>query len=181
MITIDLDDRAVLAALAQLRDHLQDLSPAFREIGSSLVDEIKRGFSEGRSPYGLPWQRLSWVTMTRRMGGEKKIFTKTGKIKASKVREAAAGFQPLLDTGKLRNSITYRLFGQGGVEVGTADYEKKALMHQFGSVKGWGRGIKIPARPFLPIQGGSSDGTAVLPEAWRQQVLDILLDHLAPR
>jgi hypothetical protein len=35
MISIELDDRAVLAALAQLRDHAQDLAPAFREIGSS--------------------------------------------------------------------------------------------------------------------------------------------------
>jgi hypothetical protein len=33
MISVELDDRAVQAALAQLRDHAQDLAPAFREFG----------------------------------------------------------------------------------------------------------------------------------------------------
>ncbi len=86
MISIELDDRAVLAALAQLRDHARDLAPAFREIGSSLVDEIKLGFAEGRSPYGAPWKPLSPATQAankgRRLGG-----------------------QPLRDTGKLMGSI----------------------------------------------------------------------------
>ncbi len=126
MISIELDDRAVLAALAQLRDHARDLAPAFREIGSSLVDEIKLGFAEGRSPYGAPWKPLSPATQAankgRRLGG-----------------------QPLRDTGKLMGSI--------------------------------GRRIRVPARPYLPIQGG----TAVLPDAWRHQILEILRDHLAPR
>jgi phage gpG-like protein len=158
MISIELDDRAVLAALAQLRDHARDLAPAFREIGSSLVDEIKLGFAEGRSPYGAPWKPLSPATQAankgRRLGG-----------------------QPLRDTGKLMGSITYRLLARQGVEVGTSDFQPKAATHQFGSTNAWGRRIRVPARPYLPIQGG----TAVLPDAWRQQILETLRDHLTPR
>jgi phage virion morphogenesis protein len=155
MISITLDDRAILAALAQLRDHARDLAPAFREIGSSLVDEIKLGFSAGRSPYGVAWKPLSPVTQAANKGRRR-------------------GGEPLRDTGKLMNSITYRLLGQNGVEVGTADFQPKAATHQFGSANAWGRGIRVPARPYLPAQGN----TAVLPDAWRQLVLEILRDHL---
>jgi phage gpG-like protein len=148
MISIELDDRAVRAALAQLRDHAQDLAPAFREIGSSLVDEIKLGFVDSRDPWGIPWKRLKY-----RIG------------------------QPLLDTGKLRNSITFRLIGRTGVRIGTADYLPKAALHQFGSSKSSGPGSGVAARPFLPARGGAVD----LPEDWRQQVLDILRTHLQPK
>jgi phage gpG-like protein len=158
LISITLDDRAVLAALTQLRDHARDLAPAFHEIGSSLVDEIKLGFSEGRSPYGVPWKPLSPATQAANKGRRR-------------------GGQPLRDTGKLMNSITYRLLARQGVEVGTADFQPKAATHQFGSANAWGRRIRVPARPYLPIQGS----TAILPDAWRQQILDILRDHLAPR
>jgi phage gpG-like protein len=158
MISIELHDRAVLAALGELRDHAQDLAPAFREIGSSLVDEIMLGFSQGQSPYGVPWKRPSPATEAankgRRLGG-----------------------QPLRDTGKLMGSITYRLLARQGVEVGTADFQSKAATHQLGSANAWGRRIRVPARPYLPIQGS----TAILPDARRQQILDILRDHLAPR
>ena len=158
MIRIALDDRAILAALARLRDQARDPSPAFREIGSSLVDEIRLGFTDGRSPYGVPWKPLSPATQAANKGRRR-------------------GGQPLLDTGKLRSSITFRLLGEQGVEVGTSDYEKKAATHQFGSNNAWGRRIKVPARPFLPIRGQTAD----LPERWREQVLDILRDHLEPR
>ena len=174
MIQIDVDDRAIQSAIEALRSRLTDLSPAFREVGSTLVDEIRLGFKTSTDPWGVPWKRLAWKTQVQRMGGLGKIFTKTGKIKASKIREAAAGLQPLLHTGKLRSSITFRLLGKQGVEVGTSDYEKKAAHHQFGSKKTSGRGSGVPARPFLPIRGQTAD----LPERWREQVLDILRDHL---
>ena len=155
MIQIDVDDRAIQSAIEALRSRLTDPSPAFREIGASLVDEIRLGFTDSRSPYGVPWKPLSPATQSANKGRRR-------------------GGQPLLDTGKLRSSITFRLLGKQGVEVGTSDYEKKAATHQFGSNNAWGRRIKVPARPFLPIRGQTAD----LPEAWRQQVLDILRDHL---
>ena len=45
MISITLDDLALQSALEALRSRLADLSPVFREIGSSLVDEIRLGFT----------------------------------------------------------------------------------------------------------------------------------------
>ena len=138
MIQIDVDDRAVLAALARLREQARDPSPAFREIVSSLVDEIRLGFTDSRSPYGVPWKPLSPATRSANKGRRR-------------------GGQPLLDTGKLRSSITFRLLGKQGVEVGTSDYEKKAAHHQWGSKKTSGRGSGVPARPFLPIRGQTAD------------------------
>lgn len=155
MISFELDDRAVVAALAQLRYHARDLSTAFREIGSSLVDEIKLGFTDSKDPWGAPWAPLSERTQAMNKGRRR-------------------DGQPLLDTGKLRNSMTYRA-DKDSVEVGTSDFEKKALTHQFGSKNAWGRKIKVPARPFLPIIGKAVD----LPDHWEAELLDVLRSHLA--
>ena len=54
----------------------------------------------------------------------------------------------MLDTGRLRNSITYRVAGEV-LYVGTnVEY---AGIHQFGARAGRRRNVVIPARPFLGI------------------------------
>jgi phage gpG-like protein len=89
VIAIDVDDREVQAAIKALRERIADLRPAFREIGSSLVDEIKLGFTDSKDPWGAPWAPLSERTQAMNKGRRR-------------------DGQPLLDTGKLRNSMTYR-------------------------------------------------------------------------
>lgn len=148
MITIRVQDKGIISRLLKLREKAAAPDKAMAQIGSSLVDEIKLGFAESRSPYGAPWKPL-------------------------KVRVG----QPLLDTGKLRNSITYRVIRRDAVMIGTADFFLKAATHQFGSDNAWGRRIKVPARPYLPIRNKKAE----LPPAWRTEVLEILREHLDPR
>ena len=136
-------------ALAALRAKAADLAPAFREIGSGIVEEARLGFRESKDPYGTPWQKLKASTIARRRKGSS---------------------QPLLDTGRLRNSISFRLIGNG-VEVGTN--VRYAAIHQFGGEAGRGRKVEIPARPYLPL---TTDGD-LQPEA-REEVLDTILRHL---
>lgn len=144
-ITFVFDDRDTLDALRELQGRVRDLRPAMAEIGSTLVDNIKLGFRDGSDPWGRAWEPL-------------------------KHRDG----QPLLDTGELRNSITFRA-GKDRVEVGSNDTAGKVLMHQFGGVsKGRFRGATIPARPFLPIRDGSVD----MPSEWTDEIMDIVRDHL---
>lgn len=131
-------------------------------IGAAVVSRIVHGFSRSEGPYG-PWRPLAPATIRRRRGGSDK---------------------PLLDTGRLRNSITHEA-NSLSVLVGTnVEY---AAFHQFGTKRKTTRDFtprtksifsrivaeeakrigttKIPRRAFLPDMG--------LPNEWIQEdVLD---------
>jgi len=121
-------------ALAALRAKAADLAPAFREIGSGIVEEARLGFRESKDPYGKPWQKLKASTIARRRKGSS---------------------QPLLDTGRLRNSISFRLIGNG-VEVGTN--VRYAAIHQFGGAIDYAaRSIRVRLRSVTVVR---EDGTS---------------------
>lgn len=156
MITITVDDRAVLAAIQALRQHVENLQAPMADIGQALTEAARLAFHDARDPYGRGWAPLSAVTVSRR-------------------RQGSA--VPLRDTDRLMNSLTYRA-DASSVEVGTDVIY--AGTHQFGARQGaygrtrrggpipWG---SIPARRFLPTDG--------LPDDQQDEVLDILRDHIA--
>jgi phage virion morphogenesis protein len=107
-ISVDVDAGPAQRALAALRAKAADLAPVFRGIGADIVADAALRFRDSRDPYGVPWKPLAASTIRRRRKGSSK---------------------PLLDTGRLRNSVSYRLIGNG-VEVGSnVEY---AAIHQFG-------------------------------------------------
>lgn len=79
-----------------------------------------------------------------RHGGLNKIAPAGMVFRRPALRAIMQG-QILLDSGRLRSSIAYKIEGPGKVGVGTN--VKYAGAHQFGSTK-----KQIPARPFLVIQ-----------------------------
>jgi|SRR5579871_3581557 len=111
--------------LSRLRKRVREVaSPSFRTgVLMSLAEEARRliwlGFQQSRSPDGNAWERL-------------------------KYREG----MPLLDSGRLRNSIQVTPT-QTGISVRTNLVY--AATHQYGR-------DHIPARPFLPV--------GHLPETW---------------
>ena len=139
MIRIEVDDRAVKAWLGALIE--KGRRPPMRAIGHALAENARLRFRESRGPDGQPWAPLSPATIARRRQGSSK---------------------PLLDTGRLRNSITYATEGQNAVVVGTN--VRYGRMQQQGAAKGefgrtsrgspipWGR---VPGRPYLGV--GASD------------------------
>ena len=157
LVRIRIEDKGVLAALAALRARADDPRPALAEAGAALVTRIQLGFRDSQTPWGTPWAALE---------------LRDGK--------------PLRDTGRLGNSITYRVIGKTGFEVGTTI--PYAPTHQYGATirpkKGprlvfrprgfkhpiFARQVTIPARPFLPIR----DGRADLPADWTADVLEAL-------
>ena len=115
-----------------------------KDLAQEALAKVGEGFETSTSPLGIPWAPL-----LLRQG------------------------QPLLDTGRLRSSITYAL-SDSGFSLGTA--VAYAPVHQYGatiqakSAKGlrWRAGgrwygakqVKVPARPFLPEGRVSADWEA---------------------
>lgn len=105
-------DEALLK-LRMLAAKGEDLTPMLDELGEDEVTRVMLRFESGTAPNGVWWDEL-----TSRDG------------------------QPLMDTGRLYNSIEAQVIGKHRLQVGTAtDY---AHYHQFGTEH-------IPARPFLGV------------------------------
>ncbi|MGQ3072572.1 MAG: phage virion morphogenesis protein [Ferrovibrionaceae bacterium] len=114
-VRLIVDDAEVLAALSRARSGMTDLQPLLSDVGQSLVVSTQERFATGKGPSGVPWMPLHPRTVARK-GGKTLI---------------------LVDTARLRNSITYRASARE-VEVGTN--VQYAAAHQFGGT------IEIPAR-----------------------------------
>lgn len=131
----------------------RDLAPPLREAGKMLADHTRLRFVDGRAPDGTPWKPSQ--------------------------RALREGGKTLRHSGHLMASITHRLVGLDGVEVGTT--RVYAAIHQFGGkttahvirpkrkkALAWpgGRhpvksvnhpGSRIPARPFIGISADDRD------------------------
>lgn len=185
-IIITIESDAVEAALDRLARAARDLRPAMRDIGGLLEKETNDNFrAQGRPP----WPQLSQATILNRLMGKTKdgkskgiasVLTKAGNLRASAKRKLEGGLAILQDTGVLRSSI--RVYSEkSSVTIGTARVKTKAgspmeyaAIHQFGGMAGRGKKVRIPARPFLPVD---KDGN-LSPEAERG-VLAAIYDHLA--
>lgn len=180
---ITADDRAMREALEAVERNARSLPSLLPAVGSILVADAQLAFREARDPWGVPWARLSQTTLIRRAA--RRTGGKPYKIKGGLKKKAAAiiaSAKPLLDTGVLRNSITFRVEGNS-VLVGTN--LKYAGTQQFGAAKGafgrtrhgapipWGN---IPARAFLPMRNRASNIT--LPRDVSLQLLDLFTNHL---
>lgn len=181
MIMIEIDDRNLRRALADLQRRVSDMTPAMHAIGEVLVERAKQRFETSTDPAGKPWKPNSPVTILAYLTKYKGSFRKDGSLsKRGAVR--AASKKPLIgETGQLATQIHYRA-SRNAVEVGSS--MKYAAVQQFGGKAGaFGRtrrGAKIPwgdipARPFLPVtESGQFYG-----EEDRNIILDIIRKRIA--
>ena len=117
-----------------------------RVVAGDLEATTSLRFTDGVAPTGQPWLPLSEATRrarARRGAGR-------GRGRGAKIARALLGpRQPLLDTGRLRNSIT-SVYDSRSATIGTNVVY--APVHQFGSKRaGRGRRTRIPARPYLGL------------------------------
>lgn len=154
-VRIEVTDREAAQGLGRIAAAGGDLRPTLRAIGARLVANTLQRFEDQRGPDGVPWKRSR--------------------------RAVQQNGQTLVDTGRLRTSITFRA-ADASVEVGTNVVY--AAIHQFGGtirpkkgkflkfrVPGGGfrqvRSVTLPARPFI---GFSAED--------REDVADIVARHL---
>lgn len=141
MITIEINDGDVLAALHALQAKARDPSPALSAIGELLMESTKQRFQAGQAPDGTPWAPNSPRTLKEKKGPPK----------------------PLISTGILADTIHWQLIDGGqGVMVGSNRYAAIILAAlQFGTDQaGRGHKVVIPARPYLGLSVG--DRAAVI-------------------
>lgn len=152
----------VQSLLRRMQDNAGNVRPALVEIGVEFAERIRGQFQQGKSPYGERWAALSSVTQRRNNGKR-------------------AGGQPLLDTGRLRSSISAKAEGGNSVSIGTnlvyaGLHQNGARQGQFGRTRRnspipWGN---VPARPYMPIQNGRT----VLPLDWSNAAEEIVSSHI---
>jgi len=159
-IDIEIDDRAVLAALGRLSEAVDDLTPAMRSIAGVLASAAEDAFEAEADPAtGTPWAPLTETTQRRPVD------------RAGTLR----GAHPILQvSAQLATSIQ----SEWGADYAAAGTNLVyAATHQFGAQRGqygttrrgapipWG---DVPSRPFLGLG-----------EQHRADVLDIIERHLA--
>lgn len=152
MITIELDDAGVRAALGRLTGRLDDASPAMAEIAEVLLESTRGRFRTGTDPEGAPWAPRSPATLA--------AYARARPPKRP-------GEKPLTLEGLLRGPSLAPFSGPREAGVGSSAIY--AAVHQFGAARGafgttargapipWG---DIPARPFLGLS--PADRAAVL-------------------
>ncbi len=198
VVAVTVDDAAVQATLARLRDAAQNLRPALDAVGMSIASRMRATFEQQADPWGKSWQGLKASTLRKR-------------------RKAGKGAQILRDTGRLMNSIAHTA-GDSEVVIGSTNVEYAAI-HQFGGAiqrkgragsvrlrtdargnlirqKGYGNlavfakqrhkravgrdyqgrdyVIPIVARSFAPLRGGRAD----LPADWAGEAVGLITKHL---
>lgn len=151
-VTVTVDDAEVRATLARLVETVAHPREALDAVGLALVSRIRGTIASGQDYKGVAFMPLSPVTLARR-------------------RKQGRGAQILRDTGRLLNSITHHA-DDTTVEV-SAD-AVYAAAQQFGNPDNrmFGKApAPIPPRPFFPID---ATGNADLPDAWRDETVDIM-------
>ena len=170
MIEFKVNDTAVQESLARLKANTGNLRPAMQDVGIELSERIRGQFSQGQSPYGESWEPLSEATKLARArkAAGRNSTKKDGTFRkgaGERFVRAYSTAKPLLDTNRLRGSITSNP-RKSFVTVGTSNVVYAAT-HQFG------RG-NIPARPYMPIRGSAAE----LPAPWMAAVVGIIEDHI---
>jgi phage virion morphogenesis protein len=182
LITIEVDDAGLRQALKALRERVEHLAPAMKEIGEELTESTKQRFVTSTAPDGSRWAENSDLVLLRFLGQvsgayRKKATPTGGRGLTARGAKALGGKKPLIgETRNLSSTINYQVV-DGGTTLLVGSPEKYASTQQFGAKQGeygstrhgapipWG---DIPARPFL----GLSDRDA-------HDVLAILRRHIA--
>ena len=126
---------------------IADAQGLMTNIGMAMKGQTTRRFQAGEGPDGAAWKPLA------------------GPRRNSKGKERKGRASPLLDTGRLRSSIS---FSATPSEVFVGSNIEYARIHQLGGKAGRGRKVTIPARPYL---GLSDDDQA--------EIAALVAEHLA--
>lgn len=137
----------VAAELREVAARLANMTPILEVVAADVRTKIDDSFSNSSTPTGAPWDALSDGTIA--------------------INPRRAGGSPLLDTGRLRASITTSVTANSLTFGTNVVY---AAAQNFGNPRNTlfgGRPAPIPARQYLPI---SADGSTLEPaDFWREQ------------
>jgi phage virion morphogenesis protein len=158
MITIDIEDDEIRAALAGALAQLENPAPLMAQIGEALLVSTRERFARGVDPDGSAWAQRSQATLDRY---------------AAMKPPRRPGPKPLTLSGYLQRSL-FPFSAPDHAGIGAPAIYAAAM--QFGAARGafgstargapipWGA---IPARPFLGLSAKD-----------RQTILDLVAEAL---
>lgn len=141
MITIEIKDDELTAALNGLITEMGDMTSVMQDIGELLMNSTKERFKAGIAPDGSAWAAKSPNTAGR---DRRPLFGPTGLLSSQIFYEAGA------DRVVVGSNLVYAAMMQFG---GT----KAAFPHLWGD---------IPARPFLGVSEDDRIGILETVEEW---------------
>lgn len=170
--SIQVNNKAVQAKLAEFGSKAASLRPALTDIGEALKIQIDRYFATQTGPDGQPWEANALSTTqayVKQRGGYSK---KTGNINAK--GKALLTSKKVLEgiTKDLRRSIYWQA-SQTSLTLGSPK-PYAAIHHLGGAFKAWGKtALTMPTRPFMPV-----DQNGTLYPAAQALILKRLEQHL---
>lgn len=162
MITLQIDDAEIFAALDRVARAVTDMTPVMQDIGREMVDATKERFPAGVGPDGNPWAPKSPATIAN-----------------YERRREHLDLRPLWGPSGTLNSAFAYYPSESSVEWGT-NVIQSAVM-QFGAAKEafgtnargspipWG---PIPARPFLGVSDEDRQSILAALEDWLTRAWD---------
>ena len=148
MITIEVSDQQVRAALSALIKRIDNPRPVLQAIGEDIMERAKERFGTSTGPDGQRWRPNARATIeafvAKRGGFGKKGINKKGQA-------LAISKKPLIGHSLDLSRQFHVSADARSVTVGNS--MRYSAMQQFGGTKArypnlWG---DIPARPFLPV------------------------------
>lgn len=141
-----IDDADIRDKLERLLDRMENREGFFKNVGEHLLNSVRDNFENERGPDGAGWQRLSPVTIAKRLHDH-----------------GDAPLTILRVSGGLIGSINYAA-DTNAVRVGTA--EVYAAIQHFGGKAGRNRKVTIPARPYLGMSADDQEAIVEIAEDW---------------
>lgn len=144
----------VLAKMKTLEPSIRDevVKKSLQQSGAFMVSSLQAGFAKSKNPKGEKWERLHFPFRP----------DDDGIIRPPK-RPTTPASKPLVNTGGLRNDLTFQMVGGTAVIIGygTSEFQKIAYKHQFGipsqaKIYSHGGYRLINIRPFKRQQIGFS-------------------------
>lgn len=171
-VDIELDVAEGGESLEALFDRL-DTTDLHADLGEHLLNATDDRFEAERAPDGTPWAPLSPATLVAQYEarGRRRKAAKRGAggalVPTAGFARYAAGKKILQEMGRrggLRGTLAYRA-ADGEVALGSN--RVYARIHQLGGTAG--RGVVLPARPFLGVSDDDRRAIAGIVVRWLRE------------
>ena len=187
MISVKATNGTVTLSLSAGLERFEAERPRiYREIGQSLLVNIRQGFEAEHSPEGEAWEPLKPATVRQRKGDAHPILQRKGRLKKTITWKVGP------DSVIVGTNLVYAAAHQFGVTVNRAAGATKLYFRRISRGKNKGQvrftkasdkratfgmaaaahTIRIPARPYLFQRDGD------IPDGWKAAIVGIVTKHL---
>ncbi len=172
MLTTEVHDQAVRAALNGLAKSLTDLRPVLQDIGEDIVQRAKARFGSSTGPDGARWKDKKHKDGRPTLVGEtgnlrrqivRSVSGNTLTVSANPVYAAIQQFGGQIERAPYSKQVRHRTDAKGELLrskimggrglVFAKDSHKRALTRWF---EVGAHTITLPARPFMPVRADGS-------------------------